>query len=188
MKTIKAILIAAIVVTASAFTTPIKKQINTAESVMIWTGKKVLGSHTGTINFKEGAFEMNGDNITGGTFIVDMGSINVTDLKAGRGKEKLEGHLKSDDFFGVANNPTATLTITNATKISGGYQVKANITIKGKTEPVSFDLVMKGNTATTSLTIDRTKFGVKYGSGSFFDNLGDNTISDDFTLDISLKF
>jgi len=188
MKTVKAIIIATVVVVASAFTTAIKKQINVKESKIVWTGKKVLGSHTGTINFKEGNLEMSGDDIVGGTFIVDMTSINVTDLQAGKGKEKLEGHLKSDDFFGISSNPNAKLVITNTTKISGGYQVNANITIKGKTEPISFDLLKKGNTATASLKVDRTKFGVKYGSGSFFDNLGDNTISDNFTLDVTLKF
>jgi polyisoprenoid-binding protein YceI len=66
--------------------------------------------------------------------------------------------------------------------------VQANITIKGQTEPIDFELEMGKSGAQTSFKINRTKFGVRYGSGSFADNLGDNAISDKFTLDVLLKF
>ena len=191
MKTVKTLLIAAVVFGATTVATnaqTMKKSINLEESAITWTGKKVLGSHTGTITFKEGTLEMDGDVITGGMFTVDMTSINVTDLKEGEGKEKLEGHLQSDDFFGVANYPNATLTFTKVQKMSGGYEVEADLTIKDKTESVSFDLATEKDSATTSFKVDRTKYGVRYGSGSFFDSLGDNTISDKFTLDVVLKF
>ncbi|RDK83271.1 YceI family protein [Marinirhabdus gelatinilytica] len=189
MKTIKSLAIIAVVVTASAFTNsvPMKKKIDVKESTIEWKGKKVLGSHTGTIQLKDGYLEMDGDQLVGGMFTVDMTTINVTDLE-GDNKAKLEGHLKSDDFFGVANHPTATLNITSATKNSDGYVVSGDITIKGTTEEITFDMDMTDEMATTSIKIDRTKFGVRYGSGSFFDNLGDNTISDKFELDVTLKF
>lgn len=187
MKTIKSLLIVAVVVTASAFTTPMKKKINIKESTIEWKGKKILGSHTGTIQLKDGFLEMENNQLVGGMFVVDMTTIAVTDLD-GENKMKLEGHLKSDDFFGIANHPTSVLVINSAKKNGNTYDVQANITIKGHTEPISFELEMGESAAQTSLKIDRTKFGVRYGSGSFADNLGDNAISDKFTLDVMLKF
>lgn len=187
MKTLKLTVLVAIVALTSAFTTPVKKKIDITKSSIEWKGKKILGSHTGTIQLKEGYLEMEGDNLVGGMFVVDMTTINVTDLE-GESKGKLEGHLKSADFFGVDNFPTATLVIKNATKDRNTYEVIADITIKGQTEAISFDLEMGESAAQTSFKIDRTKFGVRYGSGSFADNLGDNAISDKFTIDVMLKF
>lgn len=187
-KTVNSTLILAIAFGSMAFTTPVKKEINSAKSSIEWKGEKVLGAHTGTIDLKEGYLEMDASGITGGKFVVDMTSIIVTDLEGGS-KGKLEGHLKSDDFFGVKSYPTATLEITSATKTVSGYDVSANITIKGVTEPVTF--VLNNNedgSMSTDLVLDRTKFGVRYGSGSFFDNLGDNTISDEFKLKVKLAF
>lgn len=190
MKTVKSILAAAVIIASSAVTQAqtTKKSIDTNESNIEWTGKKVLGSHNGTIAFKEGILEMDGETLIGGNFTVDMTSINVTDLKSGKGKEDLEGHLKSEDFFGVSKHTTATLKFTKVQKMSDGYEVEANLTIKGKTEPISFELMMKDGAASTSLKVDRTKYDVRYGSGSFFDGLGDKTISDKFILDVTLKF
>ncbi|NNF30224.1 MAG: YceI family protein [Flavobacteriaceae bacterium] len=186
-KVVNSVLILAVAFGSMAFTTPVKKKINPAESTIKWKGEKVLGSHHGTIALKEGFLEMDGDKITGGRFVVDMTSIENNDLEGGS-KGKLEGHLKSDDFFGVKSHPTATLEITSATAAKNGYDITGNITIKGITESISFNLVKNGNTATAKLAIDRTKFGIRYGSGSFFDNLGDKTISDNFELDVKLAF
>lgn len=184
----KSVLIIAIAIGSMAFTTPVKKSINPEKSSIDWKGEKVLGTHTGTISLQEGHLEMDANGITGGKFIVDMNTITVTDLEGGS-KGKLEGHLKSDDFFGVKNYPTASLVINSAKKTDYGYDVSANITIKGITEPISFVLnEHEDGTMTTKLVIDRTKFDVRYGSGSFFDNLGDKTISDDFKLDVKLAF
>ena len=164
-----------------------KKKIDVNESKVEWTGEKLTGSHNGTIQFKDGYLLMDGEKITGGKFTIDMNTITVTDL-SGEGKQKLEGHLNSDDFFGVNNYDTATLEIKNAAKKGNVYGITGDLTIKGKTNPITFDLKMEGDSATTTLTVDRTKYGIRYGSGSFFDNLGDNTIYDEFKLDVSLKF
>lgn len=189
MKTIsKTILIITVALTTAAFTSTLMKKINIETSYITWKGKKVLGSHTGTIDLKEGYLEMDGDKLTGGMFVVDMTTIAVTDLKAGEGKEKLEGHLKSDDFFGIANYQTSTLVFTTIQKNNTGYSITADLTIKEETHPITFDLVMNTGAATAALKVDRTKYGVRYGSGSFFDNLGDNTISDTFELMVTLKF
>ena len=183
---VKTLILAAIVIAGSAFTINAVKQIDITESTISWVGKKVTGQHNGTINLESGYLELKGDNLVGGEFVIDMTSITVLDLK-GKGKGKLEGHLKSDDFFGVETYPTSKLVITDASGSDGNYAVTGDLTIKATTLPITFDLTIDGNTATTSLTVDRSKFDVRYGSGSFFDNLGDKTIYDDFELDITLK-
>ena len=186
--TMKTLLLLVIITSTTAFTSLITVKKEIKESSIEWTGKKVIGAHQGTINLANGHLNMNGNDLVGGVFVADMTSIAVTDLEAGKGKEDLEGHLKSDDFFGVATHPTATVEITSAEKSEVGYAVKANITIKGITEAIEFDLNMDESSASTILKIDRTKFGVRYGSGTFFDNLGDKAISDIFELKINLKF
>jgi len=189
MNITRGILTAVIAFALFAFSTAVeKKKVNVQESSIKWTGEKLTGSHEGTISLREGYFELNDGKITGGEFTADMTSINVTDLTAGNGKEKLEGHLNSDDFFGTKTYPTAKFVMTTVVeKTDGVYGVAGNMTIKGKTNPIAFDLKVSGDTATTTLVIDRSKYDVRYGSGSFFDNLGDKTIYDEFTLDITLK-
>ncbi len=180
---------AAVLMTIATIATAQTKKINTEKSAITWVGKKVTGSHAGTISFKEGNLIFKGKKVAGGNFTVDMNSINVTDLKAGQGKESLEGHLKADDFFGAQTFPTATLVFKSiGEKGNGTYSVTADLTIKNVTESVKFDLVFAKNTATTAFKIDRTKFGIKYGSGSFFDSLGDKAINDEFELNITLNF
>ena len=187
-KTLKIAVIALIATTFAAFTPPIVKKMKVQESSITWVGRKVTGKHTGTIKLEKGYLEMDNDRIVGGQFVIDMTSLQVTDLQAGKGKEKLEGHLSSDDFFGVANHPTATLTIAGSSKSGNTYNVEGSITIKGITQPISFSLNMNGNTATTKLSIDRTKFGITYKSGNFFDDLKDAAIKDKFDLEATLKF
>ena len=164
------------------------EKIDIAESKAIWTGKKFGGSHTGTIKLKSGTLDFDNDALTGGNVEIDMSSIDVTDL-SGENKEKLEGHLKSEDFFGTDNHPTATLLFTDVKEKSNGlYTITAALTIKEKTHPLIFDLKTSANTAQTKLVIDRSKYDVKYGSKSFFSGLGDNFIHDDFEVDVDLKF
>ena len=188
MKTRLFTAILALIVTGAFATNPIKKDVKIKESKITWTGKKVTGSHTGTINLQDGTLIMDGDRLIGGSFTVDMTSLQVTDLEAGKGKEKLEGHLKTDEFFGVNKFPTATFTITDVAKSGNGYSVVGNMTIKGITQSMKIHLTMNGNTATTTLNVDRTKYGITYGSGSFFDNLKDKAINDNFELAVTLKF
>ena len=166
-----------------------KKAVKVSESTVTWKAYKVTGSHSGTIALKEGSLVFEGDKLTGGEFVVDMTTINTTDLKAGEGKEKLDGHLNSDDFFSTATHTTSKLVFTKV-KATGknSYSVTGDLTIKGKTAPVTFDVSVYGSKATATLKVDRTKYDVKYGSGSFFDNLGDKTIYDEFDLVVDLQF
>ncbi len=165
-----------------------KKDIKTTTSSVVWKGYKVTGAHQGTIALKSGSLEFDGEKLTGGSFIMDMSSINNTDME-GEYKGKLEGHLKSDDFFGVATHPTATLNFKKV-KMTGknSYKVTADLTIKGITNSIQFELSVYGNKANASLKIDRTKFDVRYGSTSFFDGLKDKAIYDEFDLIADLEF
>jgi len=165
------------------------KKVDATKSSINWLAKKVTGQHDGTVNLKEGNLIFKGKKVVGGNFTVDMTSMTTTDLKAGQGKEKLDGHLKSEDFFGTEKFPTATLVFKSiGEKSAGVYSVTADLTIKGITDSVTFDLATTANTASANVKINRTKFGIKYGSGSFFDNLGDRAINDDFDLTVALKF
>ncbi len=149
---------------------------------------KVTGKHNGTVNFKEGAIIFKGKKVTGGTFTVDMTSLTATDL-TGEYQGKLNGHLKSEDFFGTEKNPTAVLVFKKiAVKSANVYTVTADLTIKGKTNPVTFDLTTTADSATTTFKVDRTKYDIRYGSKSFFESIGDKAISDDFELTVALKF
>ncbi|MEM9001428.1 MAG: YceI family protein [Bacteroidota bacterium] len=175
----------------SAVANPIdgeKKAVKTESSKITWKAYKVTGSHTGTIALESGALEFDGDKLTGGEFVVDMTTINTTDLD-GDYKQKLDGHLHSDDFFSTASNPTSKLVFTNVSASGkNAYEVTGDLTIKGITKPVTFDVSVYGSKATATLKIDRTKYDVKYGSGSFFENLGDKTIYDEFDLVVDLEF
>ena len=75
--------------------------VDTAASKVVWTGTKVTGKHTGTVNIKSGSLTVDNGALTAGNVVLDMNSISSTDLE-GEYKEKLDGHLKADDFFGVA--------------------------------------------------------------------------------------
>lgn len=169
---------------------PGTKQVNIEKSVVTWKGYKVLGSHTGTIQVSEGELTFDDEGLTGGNFMINMSSLTCTDLESGKGKEKLEGHLKSDDFFGVNNFPTASFEITKVVSRGkeGEYKIVGNLTIKETTKEIKFNAVVKDNQAMADIKVDRSEFDVRYGSGSFFDNLGDNTIYDEFDLYINLVF
>jgi polyisoprenoid-binding protein YceI len=174
-------------VTASAQT----YQVNVKESNVEWLGANVVGkTHTGTLKLSEGKVEVKNGKLTGGTFTVDMTSLDNTDLSGGM-KDKLVGHLKSDDFFSVDKFQTSLLVITKVTEKDGKYEVTGKLTIKGKTETVTFPatLSVNGNvlTATADVTFDRSKYDVRYGSDSFFDNLGDKAIKNNIELKVSLS-
>lgn len=188
MKNLKTIAMALLVALGTTAATAQTKKVNVEKSTINWVGKKVTGEHSGTINFKEGNLIFKGNKVAGGNFTVDMTSLSTTDL-SGDWKAKLDGHLKADDFFGTDKFPTATLVFKKiATKSNGVYTITGDLTIKGITNPISFDLAVKGNTATTKLMVDRTKYGIKYNSKSFFDSIGDKAIYDEFELAVNLTF
>lgn len=186
MKTIK--LIAILLVAGTLQTFAQQKNIDIENSVVKWTGKKVGGAHNGEIQIKNGFFKFNNESIVGGQIDIDMLSITNTDIEDATYNKKLVGHLKSEDFFGVEKYPTSSFTITKASKFKNNKAtVTGELTIKGKTKKNTFDLVKKGAVYVTQIKIDRSKYDVRYGSKSFFDNLGDKVIDDIFVLDIEIK-
>lgn len=164
-----------------------KIDVKPSDAVVKWTGNKIGGAHNGEIKVKSGTLELKSGNIVKGSVVIDMNSITCTDIENEGVNAKLVGHLKSDDFFGVEKFPTATFTVTKAAKFSNGKaNVSGKLTIKGKTEPVNFVVTKQNNVYKTQLKVDRSKFDVRYGSNSFFDNLGDKAIDNIFILDIQL--
>ena len=188
MKNLKTLFVAVLAISFFSFTVLKEKQVNVEESSIVWTGKKVTGQHEGTISLESGVLQFDGKTLSGGNFVIDMTTITVTDLE-GKGKANLEGHLKSDDFFGVEKHGKATFTITNASKLDDkNYEISGDLTIKNITNPINFTMVVDGNSATAKVIVDRSKFDVRYGSPSFFNDLKDKAIYDDFELDVKLVF
>jgi polyisoprenoid-binding protein YceI len=155
--------------------------IDLAKSEFKWTGTKITGSHYGTVPLKSGSLVVEKDVIKGGEFVIDLNGLTAGDL-TGEYKGKLEGHLKSGDFFNVEKFPTATLKV----KSVKGDKVTADLTIKGKTNPVTFDVKKDGTTYSGKLVFDRTKFDMIYNSGNFFKDLGDKAINNEVTLDFKV--
>jgi polyisoprenoid-binding protein YceI len=180
-----ALLVAAITFAAFTFKETTFK-IDSQKSKITWFGKKVTGSHNGTVNLAEGNLTTNGKKLTGGTFTIDMTSLKDADANA-----RLENHLKSDDFFSTEKFPTATL-VTSKIESKGGdqYAVKGILTIKGIANEIEFPATIKVSkgeiSAQAKIIVDRTKFDIRYRSGNFFQNLGDKVIEDNFELNVNL--
>jgi polyisoprenoid-binding protein YceI len=156
------------------------------ETKLEWKGEKVLGEHNGTVNLKSGWLEIRDKEIVSGEFLIDMTTIMDTD-----GNTKLGEHLKSDDFFGAEDHPVSKLVITESTSfVNGMADIKGSLTVKGVTNPILFKADMEEKEDEvwfyTSIIIDRTEYNIRYGSGSFFENLGDRAISDEFTMKVTL--
>ncbi len=182
---------AVLALTSATVVKPVTYTIDAAKSTFKWTGTKVTGSHWGYIKFSNGSITTDGANITGGSFTVDMNSMDCQDTPPEKGGGKLVGHLKSEDFFGTEKFPTSTLTIKSATaKGDGQFDVKADLTIKGATNEIMFPATIsmdgKSLTAKAAFKVDRTKYGIKYGSASFFDKIGDKAISNDFDVEVDI--
>ncbi len=161
-------------------------------STLGWEGKAVTHGHNGTMQFADGELLVKGNAVVGGTATVNMKTLVATDIKDAENHGKFVGHMSSDDFFGVATYPTSTFKIVSVTPIKGAAKTADNatiagdMTIKGVTQRISFPAkvgVKAGVAAATGkVTIDRTKFGLKYGSKSFFESIGDKAIYDTFDL------
>ena len=188
------------------------KSFNAAKSTIQWKGHKLLGSHEGLINLRSGEITIENNKIVKGNFIVDMNSISATQLmdegeeeeeeennnetndedssEGGHDdKSELAQHLKDKDFFDTATYPEALFSITTTEKLSANeYLITGNLTIKNITKPINFKATVTSETFTANISVNRTDFGIKYGSGSFFENLGDNIIKDNFDLIAKLSY
>ncbi len=169
--------------------------VNAAASTINWEGSKLVGGgHVGTINILDGQLIVADNKIVGGKFAIDMASLNNSDLE-GDMKGKLEGHLKSDDFFSVESYPTASFVITSLEAVEGKpditHHITGNLTMRDSTRSITIPamVAMDGNTikaTSTNFVIDRTEWGVRYGSGTVAGIAQDNIINDNVGLKISL--
>jgi len=167
-------------------------KVNTAKSSLKWFATKVTGKHDGTVKLSSGSLLTDGKSVTGGSFDIDMTSLTVVDITDPGMNGKLLGHLKSDDFFSVEKNKTAHFEITKVTSKSGNdFDLTGKMTIKGITQEITFPATIittaKEVKATAKITLDRTKWDIKYGSGKFFEGLGDKIIHDDFVIELNLQ-
>ena len=172
-----------------------KIQIDTAKSHLTWLGKKLGEDHGGVISLKSGFIEIDDEELTGGEFVIDMNSIENTDIESPTYKKKLEDHLKADDFFNVAKFPEGKFVVKrvkNAKIPTNEALIIGELTIKGITHTVQLPVMLKnlGGTYTGKgkTQIDRTKWEVKYNSKSFFSaaELGDKLIYDDIDIGVNL--
>ncbi|WP_339895916.1 YceI family protein [uncultured Algibacter sp.] len=164
--------------------------VNNDVSTIEWKGFKPTGSHNGTIAIERGVLDVADGKVVGGSFIIDMNSITVTDPPAdNKGNAKLTGHLKSADFFDVEKHPSAGFTVTGLEEVDGKMMLSGNLSLKEAKNNVTFPVTVTNENGAITLssetfTIDRSKWNVQYGSKSFFDNLGDKFINDDIELKI----
>ena len=183
-KTIGAFVLVAMVVLQSLAT---NYEVDKANSVVKWNGKKVTGEHYGTVELRNGMLRVENNVVKSGFIEMDMNSITVEDLKNESMNKKLTNHLKSDDFFSVEKHPNSRLELKEVVHKSGkDYTFTGDLTIKNITHPVTFDATMDVKdgklTAKGDVEVDRTLYDIKFRSGRFFSDLGDNLIYDTFTL------
>lgn len=164
-------------------------------STITWTGSKPTGKHTGTFKIKDGSLNVKDGALTGGSFTIDVNSLNNIDLAEDpESKGKLEGHLKSPDFFDVAKYPTAKFEITgvevntDSTKKDFTHTIKGNLTLKDSTKnvaiPARVTIDAKTITASADFSIDRTLWGMNYKGP---DNPQDWIITKAVTLKLDIK-
>jgi polyisoprenoid-binding protein YceI len=172
-------------------------RVDAQASEVEWEGTKLVGGgHTGVIPVADGHLEVLDDRLVGGKFTLDVGGLENTDLSPDDGKAKLEGHLKSEDFFHVEQYPTASFVITEATPVDGAgdghnYDITGNLTLKGTSRSITIPATVtmsdgRITASTPDFVIDRTEWGMQYGSGSIAGIAQDNIINDEVGLNISL--
>ncbi|MBC77149.1 MAG: lipid-binding protein [Halobacteriovoraceae bacterium] len=156
-------------------------EVDKEKSNLAWKGTKVSGEHYGTLKFKEANAKVKEGKLVGGEFVVDMNSMTVTDLE-GEWEKKFLTHMKSGDFFAVEKYPVSKLVINSVE----GNKVKATLSVKDKSGPVTFNYKKEGKAFVGDFKFDRTKFGMIYNSGNFFKDLGDKLIHNDVLVNFKL--
>lgn len=179
-----------IMVATTAFKAPKDDnyKVDLTKSSITWIGKKLTGGHNGTIDLQSANLMFDGKKLKGGNFIIDMASIKDADKS-----ERLEGHLKADDFFGADKFPTSSFEIKKVSATKGNsITITGDLTIKGIKNTLSFPAKLVWNTdgsvvaIADKVIVDRTKYGIKYRSKGMFPDVGDKMIYDEFELAIKL--
>ena len=163
--------------------------LDTSQSKIKWIGKEITTKeHYGSLAFKTGTLTFKNNKPDKGYFVVDMTSLQNKDLPEDY-RGRLEGHLKSDDFFSVDKFPEAELSITQSTQTDqNNYSIEGLLKIKGATHPISFDMKKVDAIWEAKMVFDRAKYNIQFRSGSFFENLGDKLIYDDILIETQLVF
>lgn len=164
-------------------------------STLYWEAYKLVGGHMGGISLKSGELVVQDGHPSSGSFVIDMTSITNTDIENESMRMSLVNHLKSDDFFGTADFPTARFDITRVTPYEGeenyDYEIEGDLSIKDITDSITLKARVESIgdrlTGYAETSVDRTKYGITIRSGSFFENLGDQLIKDEFTLEMELS-
>ena len=158
-------------------------EIDVEKSSIKWIGTKVTGSnHYGLISPKPSELTLKDGKVVSGNVVIDMTTITVTDITDSERAAKFLRHMMNEDFFEVNKFPTATLAI----KESKDGKMMGDLTIKGVTKPFSFPVTFKDGKYLGKTTFDRTKYGVIYRSGNFFQDLGDKIINDDVEIEFEI--
>jgi polyisoprenoid-binding protein YceI len=174
--------------------TTTRYRVNAEASTVTWNATKVTGEHSGTVGIQNGYISVTEGELVAANILVDMQSIACTDLE-GEWGAKLVGHLNSEDFFHVSEHKTSSFTLRDIAPLAQAegdatHSVTGDFTIRGITKSVTFTANVTENgsqlTIAGTAVLDRSQFDVKYGSGSFFDDLGDNLIHDNFTVGFNL--
>jgi polyisoprenoid-binding protein YceI len=168
-----------------------KIDIDLKQSKLEWIGKKLGGEHYGEIQLASGHLAFTKNKLTGGIFEMDMASITCVDITNEKSNKRLVDHLKSEDFFSVVRFPKSTFTITKVeSKSATEYMVTGNLAIKGKANQITFtaklNTVNNQTVAEATIVFDRSKYDVKFGSQSFFENIGDKLVYDDVDMNVKL--
>jgi polyisoprenoid-binding protein YceI len=168
-----------------------KAEVDLKKSSVEWTGKKLTGEHYGNVALTKGELLFKDIKLSGGSFEIDMTSITCSDISDDKSNKRLVDHLKSEDFFAVAKFPTAKFVITKADLTgTNNYNISGDLTIKGITHTITFpatvNIVSGVTSATATIVFDRSKYDIKFGSQSFFENLGDKLVYDDVEMKINL--
>ncbi|WP_439130694.1 YceI family protein [Polaribacter sp.] len=166
--------------------------VDTAISVLNWKGTKPTGAHNGTVALKSGGLLVENGELQGGEFIVDLATITNVDMAGSEGAGKLEGHLKSADFFDVEKYPTSKFVITNVEDKGDNIHVTGNLTLKDVTKSITIPATISTEGGVTTFEsekfmVNRADFNIKYGSKSFFDDLKDKFIDDNMELSFVVK-
>lgn len=185
------LLMVAITISATKRRTEEVFKADTQKSSIEWVAGKVAGEHRGFVKISNGSLVVDENNLKSGAFTIDMKSMSVADLK-GSSAQNLLGHLRGEDFFAIEKYPASTFVITKVSQSSPDKaNITGNLTIKGITNPISFPANLKkqknGITAMAKdVKVDRTKYDIRYRSKSFFGDIGDKAIDDEFSLTINL--
>ena len=172
--------------------TPGNYIIKSGSSSVLWECRWLGGNkHDGDIKLEKGSVTIKDGNDITGKFVVDMNTIDCFDIKNIGTKNKLIGHLKSDAFFDVENQPKASLEIHSSENIGdNNFLFNGDFTIKGITNPIQMKGLVQeidsGYNADIKLVFDRSKYNIRHRSASFFNDLGDRIISDDVFLKVNI--